>query len=675
MATNNRTAEILLKYTVDTASANRVRQSFTALEYELGDLRAELLGVGMSAQQGVTNLRQRFAQGETAIESMQGEVEQLRRDLLALDNVTVTPTVEVAGAGGGGLVGGLNTLDQIGRIGTQIGGGLGASALGNSVNLIGDVAGAAATMNPLLIGSAVAIGAVSLVTMELTNAYNDAREAAANYLAKQTEINLLLAQGDVESLEAQRRSLTEQLAAREATAEPLRALVDRFWELMQRSGSELGMTYYEITAELEKIPRQIYELTNGRIDNIQAAGDELAQFDEETQNIAGDLAMVELGLQRVVNKVVEFGDKGAIALDALLYKVSKGEKGVAATGIQGGIGSGMTSFASIQAQMDADLLSTRTGAYMEAVTQTVHAQESLTKAQNAYNEAVTASAQRISDINAKLQSDLTAAETDRQTDLADAAREAGDQRIKIEEETGKERQRIQKRFERSYNDAVAERDALAAKRAEDQRNDDVDQLGDRYKDQLKTVDESLKKQQQVIDARYKAQVATANAAAQAAVRTEQQAAQARITVLQQGVQAAQVALVNAQQNEYLTRANFYNQSLSQAQVWANLMQLYTSYGFSIPAGAGGSGGGGIGGRTLPTPLASGGPMTAGQSYWVGEQGPELVTPTRPGYVNPAGTGFNINLNLSGATTETIRAVSRQQALATFGRVLDQMGVA
>ncbi len=676
----SQTAEVLLQWRVDTASVNRVRASFANMETELGDLRAELTDVGTAAQQGVSGLRQRFAQGETAINSMQDEVEQLRAELLRLDDVTVTPTVDVqrtgAGSAGGssGLVGGLTTLDQIGRIGTQVGGGLGATALGNSVNLIGDVAGAAATMNPILIGSAAAIGAVSVITTELTRAYNEARKAAADYLAKQTEINLLLAQGDTEELQAQRERLTAELAARDRTAEPLRALVERFWELMQRSGSELGMTYAEIVAELEKIPHQIYQLTNGRIDNIQAAGDELAQFDAETQNIAGDLAMVELGLQRVVNKVVEFGDKGAIALDALLYKVSKGEKGVAATGIQGGIGSGMTSFASIQAQMDADLLSTRTGAYMEAVTQTVHAQESLTKAQNASNEAVTASAQRISDINAKLQSDLTAAETDRQTDLADAAREAGDQRIKIEEETGKERQRIQKRFERSYNDAVAERDALAAKRAEDQRNDDVDQLGDRYKDQLKTVDESLKKQQQVIDARYKAQVATANAAAQAAVRAEQAAAQARISALQQGVQAAQVALVNAQQAEFLTRANFYNQSLSQAQVWANLMQLYTSYGFSIPAGAGGSGGGGIGGRTLPTPMATGGPVIAGRPYVVGDGGgPELFVPSTNGRIIPHGAAFTINV--TGAQSDTIRAVSRQQALNAFDGILRQMGVA
>ena len=670
---NNKTAEVLLRFKVDNASVNQVRASFNQLDMQLDDLRSELTGMGTSAQQGVTNLRQRFAQGETAIESMQGEVEQLRRDLLALDNVTVTPTVEVAGAGGGGLVGGLNMLDQIGRIGTQVGGGLGASALGNSVNLIGDVAGAAATMNPLLIGSAVAIGAVSLVTMELTNAYNDAREAAANYLAKQTEINLLLAQGDVESLEAQRRSLTEQLAAREATAEPLRALVDRFWELMQRSGSELGMTYYEITAELEKIPRQIYELTNGRIDNIQAAGDELAQFDEETQNIAGDLAMVELGLQRVVNKVVEFGDKGAIALDALLYKVSKGGKGVAATGIQGGIGSGMTSFASIQAQMDADLLSTRTGAYMEAVTQTVHAQESLTKAQNAYNETVAASAGRISEINANLQAELSEAESDRQRDLADAAREAGEERVKATEDAEQERARIQKRFDRSYTDAVAERDALAAKRAEDQRDDELDQLGDRYKDQLKTVDDSLKKQQAVIASRYQQQVATANAAAQAAVRTEQQAAQARITVLQQGVQAAQVQLTNALNYEYMARASYYQQSLSAVQLWAGQMLAFTQAGLAMPYRPPGTGGGG--GRILPTPLADGGPAFAGRPYWVGDGGePELFVPSQHGTVIPR-SAMGVTINVVGAQMDTIKATSRQQALVAFGRVLDGMGVA
>lgn len=37
--------------------------------------------------------------------------------------------------------------------------------------------------------------------------------------------------------------------------------------------------------------------------------------------------------------------------------------------------------------------------------------------------------------------------------------------------------------------------------------------------------------------------------------------------------------------------------------------------------------------------ASGGPITAGRTYLVGEQGPELVTPSKGGYVHPTGTGI------------------------------------
>ena len=37
--------------------------------------------------------------------------------------------------------------------------------------------------------------------------------------------------------------------------------------------------------------------------------------------------------------------------------------------------------------------------------------------------------------------------------------------------------------------------------------------------------------------------------------------------------------------------------------------------------------------------ARGGPVSAGGSYIVGEEGPELITPSRSGYVHPSGTGF------------------------------------
>src|SRR5260370_13660740 len=40
----------------------------------------------------------------------------------------------------------------------------------------------------------------------------------------------------------------------------------------------------------------------------------------------------------------------------------------------------------------------------------------------------------------------------------------------------------------------------------------------------------------------------------------------------------------------------------------------------------------------PGHRAGGGSTTAGESYWVGEKGPELWTETRSGYITPAGAG-------------------------------------
>nr|WP_306766360.1 phage tail tape measure protein [Shinella pollutisoli] len=75
----------------------------------------------------------------------------------------------------------------------------------------------------------------------------------------------------------------------------------------------------------------------------------------------------------------------------------------------------------------------------------------------------------------------------------------------------------------------------------------------------------------------------------------------------------------------------------------------------IPSWAGGGGGGG--GDSQPAvdgKRASGGPVYPGRSYLVGEQGPEIITPSRSGYVHPNGSGgggsFNqtVNINITGA---------------------------
>lgn len=666
------TAEVLLKYSVDSASANRVRQSFAELEYGLSDLRTELTGVGSSAQAGLANLRTRFVQGEQSVVAMQDEVEELRRELLALGDVEVTPSVNVRGGGGGD---GLATVDRFGRFGTQFAGAFGASGtVGNVVGFVGDLADSVGTLGVAGGVSAVAIGAVSLALAGLTAQAEETARRLSTLTEGEAAGEELIAFGTLNDQIARRGEIIRtvalyeaQLAEREQERADLLAGMTAEQAANAQRAAEWNIILGEDAAAVEHYDNAIAGLQ----EKIAGLSAEFVELNTEIGNVQAPIANLVSGilsLQPVANLVTEGIQRQVRAAQGLFAARD------AVTSVFDLLRDGITATADKAREAASQLRADKADSYLDSITRTVQAQESLTKAQNAYDEAVRASGARMTEIDAKLQADLSEAEADRQRDLAQAADEAGEQRVKITEEAEKERARIQKRFDRSFAQAVGDRDALAAKRAEEQRKDELEQLDDRYTDQNKAVDDSLKKQQKIIDDRYKAQVATVNAAAQAAVRAEQSAAQARISALQQGVQAAQATLVNAQQAEFLTRANFYNQSLSQAQVWANLMQLYTSYGFSIPAGAGGSGGGGIGGRTLPTPMATGGPVIAGRPYVVGDGGgPELFVPSTNGRIIPHGAAFTINV--TGAQSDTIRAVSRQQALNAFDGILRQMGVA
>ncbi|WP_422344859.1 tail tape measure protein [Parasphingorhabdus sp.] len=95
-------------------------------------------------------------------------------------------------------------------------------------------------------------------------------------------------------------------------------------------------------------------------------------------------------------------------------------------------------------------------------------------------------------------------------------------------------------------------------------------------------------------------------------------------------------------------------------------------------GGGGSGGGLLGlgtsllGAALGLPArATGGPVTGGRAYMVGEQGPELFVPTAAGRIEPHGSlaapnvrlTINISDNGQGSAPDQMRRSSRQVARA------------
>jgi hypothetical protein len=100
-------------------------------------------------------------------------------------------------------------------------------------------------------------------------------------------------------------------------------------------------------------------------------------------------------------------------------------------------------------------------------------------------------------------------------------------------------------------------------------------------------------------------------------------------------------------------------------------------GIAFPAiGSGGGGGGGgllslLGGLLGLPGRATGGPVSPGRPYWVGERGPELFVPTSAGQVAPAsgpggGRDVRVSITVNAAADAAPRALaqsSRQVARA------------
>ena len=67
-------------------------------------------------------------------------------------------------------------------------------------------------------------------------------------------------------------------------------------------------------------------------------------------------------------------------------------------------------------------------------------------------------------------------------------------------------------------------------------------------------------------------------------------------------------------------------------------------------------------------------MSPGQNYLVGEEGPELITPSRSGYVHPSGTGFAAGPGITVAPVfhfNSTRAADAESVAAEVRRALRQ----
>lgn len=106
--------------------------------------------------------------------------------------------------------------------------------------------------------------------------------------------------------------------------------------------------------------------------------------------------------------------------------------------------------------------------------------------------------------------------------LADTDEKDKKDRLKAEEDFNDRRAKIEKTYMEDYTEAVGNRDALAALKAQQKRDDDLSDLNKDYDKQKKALDDALKEQQDTAKKRYDQELQDARDNAAKQLRLEQQ---------------------------------------------------------------------------------------------------------------------------------------------------------
>lgn len=164
----------------------------------------------------------------------------------------------------------------------------------------------------------------------------------------------------------------------------------------------------------------------------------------------------------------------------------------------------------------------RQEAYLDAITDTVEAQEKAFEAQQAFAEAEAEHQQRLADIQEAAQDRIAAADED-----------LAERREKIAKDNADRIAKIERDFTRTYQRAIGDRDAVAASQALQARNDALDDLKNATDEQNATLRKA-----------YEKAIAAATNAANKAVEIENRRAAKQLSTLAQAEQRALILVQN-----------------------------------------------------------------------------------------------------------------------------------
>jgi hypothetical protein len=633
----------VVRYDVDEQS---VREAAASPEKVTASLREMQRALEASGSRSAIAIRETIDE----FERLRAEVNALSTDIRAIPDPEVGDIVGRRGrAPERRRPGALETTDRVGTVGSQIAGGLGGSELGNALGLVGDLAGSVQSLGIAGGVTALAVGGISIALTEFNKVVEAGkRQLAAALQAQNAYFNAVAnftsteAQARIEELNRQQTLLLEQLAVVSGqAADAARQQQDTFGTVgddlvrlfTDTPAEELSAEFERLNTQLQQTQNENTRLQQGLEANAFAANDaaEAAERAAEAERALANERLRALneriGIEQRVSELARTGNQAQ--LDSLFESIQSQATIISRALRELEASDDFSEEANNQiiayrdqlralgleyellGQRAAPLIAQREAeaaaqerallaseALFEATTNTVAAQEAaagaamaLADAQNEVNRRLEQVRQQAADREAEIVA--TAAK-----DIARIESEGAASRQKVVEDDQKATARILKRFSRTFQQAVGERDALAGRQAVLARDDENEAQKDALTERQRDLESSLKKQVEATRQRGQEQLAAARDNARRALQVELDRANSELNTRRQAFQRAQVDLLNAQAGERAIRAQGYAQAA--ADVFSAAVNIGRQFAAGITSAVRGSITSGTGGgRAVP----------------------------------------------------------------------------
>lgn len=559
--------EYRIKWLTDTASLQATIQGAQKVENTIETGFQQIVSAARKGELSIKEVRQALRQVGASDNEINAIVGTLRAadqqaDELAESVERVDRALDKAGSRRINLGGALDSTDTLGRVGGQIFSGLGNSEAANVAGLVGDVAGSFTTLNPILAGTVLVGGAVSLIFADIQRKLEEAKEAGQEYIDSQTQVNDLISGGatsdDIQKrigdIEGQRAGLQESLDLLQGYQDKLIDTRDKF------SGDGIGGQLIATAA----IYDELEAATGGYIGSQAELSAAIEEAQQRIDATTGPLALLNIALD---NNATAANDAVAAA-ETFKERFADGIRGLAGD-VEDFFSRAADAYAAGQ-----ERLSEQTDAYVDAL-----------KEEGEIRDKIAKITRQIADIQLETATKVLAIETERDERLAQLASEYGDKIGELTADGEEKRQqiiadsndriaKIQAASGVKLRNLVAQRDALAhfleAQQATQQIQDEKDNAAKSLIEQEKAQTKQLDSQKKAYDKSLQAQ----NAAADKSIRAQYDASNRQLQTLFQQYNAEQVALDNLQvslQNIALYGSN--GQRVIHTQMWNDLASV------------------------------------------------------------------------------------------------------